>query len=230
MNKGLLNNSDNGIKGVLFDLDGTLADTIPDLVNAWKKAFKDYGIKIQTEDYCRLEGMKLLMIAKTICYRYGNFNENDFNKIIKLKDEYYMRDHKFRFYDGVPEIIEDLIKMNKKLAIVSASPKNKLYQTVPKTFRDKFDVIITMEDTLNGKPHPEPYLNAIEKLNLENLECIVVENAPLGIESAKNAGCYCIALSTTLNYDDLKKADIVLKNHAELREYLRRFKLGNGSI
>ena len=81
---------------------------------------------------------------------------------------------------------------------------------------NKFDVIISGDDTEKGKPNPEPYLAAMQKLNILPIESLVIENAPLGIQSAKTAGAYCIAITTTLGREYLKEADEVVKNHREL--------------
>lgn len=206
------------LKAILFDFDGTLADTMEDNFLAWKKAFQDYGIKIQREDYFLLEGMNLLGIAKTLGERSG-LDERIFPEIVNLKNKYYLKNNKFRFYTGAVKIIKE-IKKKKLIALVSGSPREKLEKTVPREFLDNFNTIVSGDDTVNGKPHPEPYLIAMKKLNLNPEECIVVENAPLGIKSAKSAGVYCIAITTTLDKEYLREADRIIKNHEELREII----------
>jgi beta-phosphoglucomutase-like phosphatase (HAD superfamily) len=63
-------------------------------------------------------------------------------------------------------------------------------------------------------------LKAVEMLKVNKDECIVIENAPLGVESAKRAGLYCIAIPTYVEPELLKDADVVLANHAMLKEYI----------
>lgn len=209
------------IKAILFDFDGTLADTMNDNFLAWKKVFSDFGIEIKKEDYFILEGMKVLEIAEQLSKKY-NQKINCENAVMS-KNEYYLNNNSFSLYSEILEIINLLVKNGKKLAIVSASPREKLEKTLPKKFLEKFDVVICSEDYFNGKPHPEPYLNAMKKLNLNPEECIVIENAPLGIKSAKASGAYCIALTTTLDKEHLKEADIILTNHKELKENLENY-------
>lgn len=208
-------------KAVLFDFDGVIADTMEDLFSAWKNAFSDFGIEIKKEDYFVLEGLKQVNVAKTLG---KNLNPDFYEEISKLKTRYYLENFKLIFYDHIYEIVDNLKKANKKLAIVSASPREKLEKTVPKDFLEKFDAVVCSEDYLNGKPNPEPYLTAMNKLNLNPEECIVIENAPLGIRSAKAAGIYCIALMTTLDEGYLKDADLIINNHKEL---LSLFSLDN---
>jgi beta-phosphoglucomutase len=87
-----------------------------------------------------------------------------------------------------------------------------------------FDVIITSEDTKNGKPAPDPYLMAIEKCGISKDNCYVVENGPLGIESAVNSGLTCLAVrgNSPLPESALKKAGatLVYRNISELRKHL----------
>ncbi|MBS3075009.1 HAD family phosphatase [Candidatus Pacearchaeota archaeon] len=206
-------------KAILFDFDGVLAETMEELFLAWKNAFFKFNLDIKKEDYFILEGMKVLEIAKAISKKYL-VNPNP-SEIVKLKDEYYFQNNRFKFYNGIISLVESLKKNGKSLAVVSASSKEKLEKTVPKDFLEKFDAVVCSEDYFNGKPDPEPYLTAMKNLNVSPEECIVVENAPLGIKSAKKAGAYCIALTTTLDKEYLKEANVILNNHEELISYLK---------
>ena len=206
-------------KAILFDFDGVLAETMEELFLAWKNAFFKFNLDIKKEDYFILEGMKVLEIAKAISKKYL-VNPNP-SEIVKLKDEYYFQNNRFKFYNGIISLVESLKKNGKSLAVVSASSKEKLEKTVPKDFLEKFDAVVCSEDYFNGKPDPEPYLTAMKNLNVSPEECIVVENAPLGIKSAKKAGAYCIALTTTHDKEYLKEANVILNNHEELISYLK---------
>ena len=79
-----------------------------------------------------------------------------------------------------------------------------------------FSAIITSDDVSFGKPNPEPYIKALNKLNLSSHQCIVIENAPLGIEAAKSAGITCFALETTLDRSYLTNADETFDSHLSL--------------
>ena len=70
---------------------------------------------------------------------------------------------------------------------------------------------MTGDEVQYGKPHPQPYLMGAIKLNLDPHQCLAVENAPLGVSSAKSAGMYCIGVSTTVSPDQLSKADEVIR-------------------
>ena len=82
--------------------------------------------------------------------------------------------------------------------------------------QEHFDFIITGDEVPRAKPYPDPYLTAAHHLELKPRQCMVVENAPLGIEAAKNAGMYCVAIVTTLGKEYLTSADLILQNIGEL--------------
>lgn len=204
------------IKGILFDFDGVLAETMQDLFNSWRYAFNRFGVEIKKENYFLLEGMKVIKIAEYLSKKY-NLDIQNASEILKLKNNFYLDNHSFNFYKGVEEFIELLNKEKILIGLVSASPKEKLEKTVPEKFLAKFNVIISGDDLELGKPHPDPYLTAAKNLNLAPSECLVVENAPLGIESAKNAGMYCIAIKSTLEEKFLNKADKIIDKFEDLR-------------
>jgi beta-phosphoglucomutase len=182
---------------------------------AWKKTFHEYGIEIKRDDYFPLEGLLLKEVAKNICKKYNLIC--DISNLVELKNKFYLANNKFRFYLGVEFLVKSL-KEKYKLALVSASPKEKIKKTVPKDFLNKFDAIISGDDVKNGKPDPEPYLNALKKLSIDKQNAIVIENAPLGIQSAKSAWIYCIAVASTLGEDSLKQADKIILNIENLKE------------
>jgi len=203
------------LRAVLFDFDGVLADTMQDNFSAWKKAFQNY-VSLKKEDYFPLEGMQLKEIAKTIAKKYNIIINAE--EIVNLKNKGYLEEHKFSLYPEVEKLV-DLLKKKFLLAIVSSSPREKLEKTVPNDFLKKFKVVISAEDAEKGKPNPEPYLKAIEKLRIKPEECVVIENSPFGIKSAKSAGIYCIAISSTLNKDYLKEADKVIDKISDLKRF-----------
>ncbi len=206
----------NKIKAILFDFDGVLAATMEDNFLAWQKAFKDYEIDIKKKDYFPLEGMKLIKIAKKISDKYKAHLDPEI--IVKLKSKYYLKNHSLVFYPKVEELI-DLLKRSKcLLALVSASPGEKLRRTIPAEFLKKFGRVVSEEDSKNGKPSPAPYLNAAKSLGISSKECIVVENAPLGIKSAKKAGMHCIAICSTLDKSFLSEADEIIDKFEDLEK------------
>lgn len=207
------------IKGILFDFDGVLAETGQDNFNAWKAAMKDFGIVLKGDEYYPLEGMPLKKIAAEYCEKF-RIDESMAEQIVGKKEDYYLKNRHFRLYPYVEELVGLLKSKRIKICLVTAALSSRLGNTVPREFLAKFDAVISGEKTKRGKPFPDPYLEGLAGLNLENTECIAVENAPLGIESAKAAGLYCIAICSTLDKPYLSKADKVIAEFKDLKKEL----------
>jgi beta-phosphoglucomutase len=78
-------------------------------------------------------------------------------------------------------------------------------------------VIVTGNDVKHGKPHPEPYLTSLKNLKMKPSDAVVIENAPFGIRSAKEAGLRCLALETSLPREYLREADAVYSSIKDLQ-------------
>ena len=107
-----------------------------------------------------------------------------------------------------------------KLAIVTGGGRDRVQRLIDEYFRGVFDAVITSDDVQHTKPYPEPYLKAAEKLKVAPANCVVIENAPLGIRSAKRAGMHVIAIETTLDRQFLKEADQITKDMFQVRSAL----------
>jgi beta-phosphoglucomutase-like phosphatase (HAD superfamily) len=83
-----------------------------------------------------------------------------------------------------------------------------------------FDLLVTKKDTANHKPHPEPYIKALQALPASTGSTIVIEDSPNGIVSAKKAGCKVYALATSFSIEKLSEADGVFKGYTELSAQL----------
>src|SRR5450631_52854 len=79
------------------------------------------------------------------------------------------------------------------------------------------NVLVTADDVVSGKPSPEPYLLAAKRLGMDPTRCVVIEDAPAGIASARAAGARVIGVTSTNSADKLAGADIVVERFADLR-------------
>ena len=96
------------------------------------------------------------------------------------------------------------------------SIRRNLNHVVPEEERNLFDVIVTSDLCTYGKPHPEPYLRAATALKIMPEHCLAVENAPMGIQSAKAAGIFTLAITSTLPAEYLKDADGIISNLSDI--------------
>ncbi|MEK7060637.1 MAG: HAD family phosphatase [Patescibacteria group bacterium] len=203
------------IKAVLFDYDGVLADTMRDNDIAWKNAFAKQGVTLGIMEYLLLEGMTPHAIATKLTKDHG-LSESVIADIIEDKKKYYKENNSFRLYPGVQKFITSLHHRGIKLALVSGAASHRIEEMTPKELLVLFDVIITADDEIASKPNPDPYLKALKKIGVSANEAVVVENAPLGIQSARAAAIYCIAVTSTLPEIVLKNADRVVQDFNEL--------------
>ena len=103
------------------------------------------------------------------------------------------------------------------MAIVTAGHLDQLKLSVPERFLKQFDALVTGDQVSRGKPDPEPYLRGAQELGMGPAECMAIENSPLGVQSAKQAGIYCIAICSTVGRDILIEADEILERFEDLR-------------
>lgn len=208
-------------KAVLFDLDGTLVRTMGAHFEAWRKACRDFGFEITKEDFFPLEGTNLLEGARIFCIKYG-VEEKYAESIVEHKKNYFLKifsNARPEFYPAVEKIITLLYAKKLPLGIVTASLKEQVKASLPGEFLENFSAVVTGEMIGQGKPHPDPYLKSAEFLRVDPKDCVAVENAPLGIKSAKSAGMYCVALAHTVSRDKLNEADVVLGVFEELSKF-----------
>lgn len=215
-------------KGVLFDYDGVIAVTMGDNFAAWMKAFMSYGIKIKKDDYFPLEGLGPNDIALQILRAYRQ-DINLAQQIAQAKADIYKKNTEGKGVKIYPFVSQALLFLSRRkipTALVTGAKRDRLEHSIPELIRF-FNYIVAAHDKIDGeeikgKPAPDPYLLAARKLDLNPKDCIAVENATLGIESAKLAGCYCVALTTTVGERELKRADKVFKSHKQLLEYFQK--------
>lgn len=203
-------------QGIIFDFDGVLAMTMEDNFEAWKKTFEPYDYAIDRHEFMLMEGKKLNDIAALYIERSHALANPD--GMVAEKDAYYLAHHSFAFYPGVESLIARLHSIGIPLGVATAATRARLDVSVPKKFLEQFNVIVSAETGGRGKPYPDPYAYAAHEMKLSPRECIVVENAPLGIESAKDAGAYCIAVASTLPKGDLSQADETVFSFEEVAE------------
>jgi haloacid dehalogenase superfamily, subfamily IA, variant 3 with third motif having DD or ED len=208
------------LKAIIFDVDGVLVDSMSFQADAWVETFREVGISITRKDIYELEGSNNKRLIKSIFEKAGKEPEPWQLEQLPEKKREALDFDKIKPFEGILDCLKKL-KRHFKLAMVSGSHSDTVSKVVKKFFPNCFDVVITGSDLERGKPDPDPYLKALEKLGLTKNECIVIENAPLGITAAKRAGLYCVAVASMLKPDELQHADLVLSDHSALLDYLK---------
>jgi beta-phosphoglucomutase len=209
------------IKAILFDFDGVIAETFSSHLAAWKEIFDPEGIVPTKEAILLNEGSSARNVAKAI----GRSNQRDFTDVqaahyAEQKNKIFRSKSRVRIFPEVPLLVEKACALKLKIGLVTGASMANLKAVVPAALLAKFDCIVKDGDTERNKPFPDPYLQAAQQLAVTPQECLVIENALLGIQSAKEAGTFCVALMTTLTEEHLLKADVLYNNHNELLDHL----------
>jgi beta-phosphoglucomutase len=208
------------LKAIIFDADGVLVDSMRFQADAWVKVFKEVDITITREDIYEIEGSNNRRLIELIFEKAGKEPEPWHLEQLPEKKREALEFDQIKPFEGILDCLKEL-KRHFRLALVSGSHADTINKVVNKYFSNCFDVVITGSDLERGKPDPDPYLKALEKLDLTRNECIVIENAPLGITAARRAGLYCVAVASMLEPEKVQHADIVLEDHAALFDYLK---------
>jgi beta-phosphoglucomutase len=200
---------------VMFDLDGTLVDTMDLHFECWSEALAEFGVFPNKQEFFEKEGKNLSELARD--YLGTEVSADKISSLLALKDRLFVARYKFELFDGAKDFIDLLIAKKIKTGIVTAGTRERFYKSVPPWFVELFDVFVFGDSTVRGKPHPDPYMCAFKACALEPTKGIVLENAPLGIEAAQKSGAYCVAIASTLPEQKLKKADITISKFSDIQ-------------
>lgn len=174
-------------KGLIFDLDGTLADTMPIHYIAWKNAAAKYGINFTPELFSELAGIPLYPTVEKLNHIFGkNIDPKEMGDLKEAEFENNM--HK------TPEIkiVTNLVRANHgkiPMAVGTGGARRLALKTLQIIGLEcYFDALVTSEDVAHYKPHPETFLKCAEQMRVPPEECQVFEDGILGIQAAQTAG------------------------------------------
>jgi HAD superfamily hydrolase (TIGR01509 family) len=182
-------------------MDGVLYDSMQGHVQAWHETMSAIGIASDPEDFYLLEGRTGHSTIDILFNRsFGrDATEAEKESIYARKTQRFVELKTCdKAMPGALAVLEKVKEAGLKRIIVTGSGQKTLYANLETHFPGFFDrkLMVTAYDVKFGKPHPEPYLMGLKKANLRPDEAIVIENAPLGVESAVAAGIYTIAVNT----------------------------------
>lgn len=204
---------------VIFDMDGVLIDSYRAHFESWRIVAAEEGLHITEEQFSRTFGRTSREIIAAL---WGDRTPGD-ERIRELDDrkEAAFRDlirDNFPIMPGAPELLDALHGEGFGVAIGSSGPPENVALTVEKLGRRHvFGAIITGKDVTRGKPDPQVFLLASERLGIPPQRCVVVEDAPPGIEAAHRAGMKAVGLASTGRTPEmLAQADWVVKSLHEL--------------
>jgi len=198
--------SDEVFEAVLFDMDGTLIDSTPAVMRSWTTWMHEFGLT--PEQLGRHHGMPSAAVVRAL------LAEDQHVEAIRRIDELELADvDDIVVLPGAAEALAALKSAKSAIATSCARPlagaRIESAQLVPPS------VLVTVDDVRHGKPAPDPYLEAARRLDADPRRCLVVEDAPKGLEAGHAAGCFTLAVVTTTAREDLH-ADAVVEDLAEV--------------
>ena len=180
-------------EAIIFDMDGVIVDSMPYHFLAWYEALRPLGIRVSCFDVYSKEGERWEKTLKNFLKRANmEPSEKILKRIFASRTKVFRNNFKRLVFKGVEEFLTCLKRRGYPLGLVTGTPTKEIKEILPRKIERFFDYIVAGDHVKRGKPYPEPYLKAAEGLGVEPSECIVVENAPFGIESAKKAGMFCM--------------------------------------
>lgn len=198
----------NKIKAILFDMDGVLIDAKDWHYEALNKALGLFGVEISRYDHLHtFDGLPTKVKLKILSKRYY-LPEELHLFISQMKQIYtteliYQKCHPMFHHEYA---LSKLHNAGYKIAVCSNSIKQTIELMMDRADLTKYlDVIVSNEDVKKAKPDPEMYLTAMDKLNMQPNECIVVEDNPNGVIAGKNSGANVLEVATVydVNYNNI---------------------------
>ncbi|MBR5653355.1 MAG: HAD-IA family hydrolase [Prevotella sp.] len=208
-------------QAVLFDMDGVLFNSMPNHAHSWHKSMTECGLEMSEKDAYLFEGMRGVETIKQLAREqwHRELNDDEAQQLYQIKCDYFAACPPAQKMTGVEELMTWLHDHGYAIGVVTGSGQHSLLDALEQTFLGLVhkQYIVTAFDVLHGKPSPEPYLAGLKKVGVDATQAIVVENAPLGVQSAVAAGIFTIAVNTGPLPDEILKeagADIVVKDMA----------------
>jgi beta-phosphoglucomutase len=202
------------IRGVLFDMDGVLADSEQYICKAAIMMFAEIGLNVKPHDFKPFVGTGENRYIGGVAEKYRL--KVDIEKVKARTYEIYrtiIRGN-LKPLPGATSMVDMCRNKGLKLALATSADTVKMEANLTEIgiAPELFDAIITGLDVVNKKPFPDIYILAAERIGLPPEECLVVEDAMSGIKAAKSAGCRCLAVATSFERSVLSGADWICES------------------
>ena len=198
-------------KAVIWDMDGVIVDTALYHLEAWQAAFQKRGVNFTEADFRHGFGQRNDSIIRGILG--ADVSSSQVDAISREKEESFRRSivGRLRPLPGVTGLMTALKEQGFKMALASSAPIENIHLVIRTlNIGSCFEAIVCDKDVTEGKPSPQAFLLAAERLGVEPGKCVVIEDAITGVTAAKRAGMYCLAVTNTHPRRCLMEADLVV--------------------
>jgi len=204
--------------GVIFDMDGVLVDSYGPHFESWQGMAAERGLSV-TEEQFRATFGRTSRESMATFWGPGRYRDEEIRLMDHRKEELFREilARKIPIMPGARELLAALREAGFRLAVGSSAPPENLKAVLKHFDDDAFDAVVSGADVQRGKPDPQVFMTAAARLRIPPEWCVVIEDAPAGIQAAKAAGAACIGLASTgRTRDSLAEADLVVDQLAEL--------------
>ena len=217
------------LKGIIFDLDGTLIDSKVAHVKAWIEACKLIGLgKLKDEDVVKHFGKTSIAIAEALLKEHG-VDVKLAPRLADLKDKLFFEKYYklVKPYEFLNELLRFLKERQVRICIVSSNPREAIFKILRfLSIVDYVDCVVGQDEVKEGKPSPEPILLALKRLKLEPKEVIVVGDSIYDVIAAKRANIIAVGVThSSKSPNELKEAGAlsVVRDLKELFNFLKSY-------
>ena len=187
-------------RAALIDMDGTLYDSMKNHTAAWHRLITEAGIPCTREEFYLYEGRTGASTINHLVNRARGRDATDEEKahLYQLKTVYFNELPPVQPMPGAATMLSLLKEVGMRRVLVTGSGQNSLISRIDTNFPGIFEpgMRVTSRDVTHGKPHPEPFIRAMQLARVSPSQSIVIENAPLGIEAGDRAGAFTIGVTT----------------------------------
>ena len=199
-------------RAFIFDMDGTIVDNMAFHTKSWVAFFEQRGHTIDADEFFRNTAGR--QGHEIMSHYMGQHLTKEESALLDEEKEALYRElyaPHLETVAGFDQLIEEAQEQGVKLAVATAAPPANIVFTLDGLdLRRHFDAVVGAADVARGKPNPDVFLLAAERCGAEPENCIVFEDAPLGVEAARRAGMRCVVLTTTLPAEAFKDFDNVI--------------------
>lgn len=214
------------LKAVIFDHDGTLVDSESTHYQLWNKLLAQYGVSVSEDDYMRrYSGMPTQANARDLWQRFQlPITIDDLVRQKLAYSDAYLAEQGFPLMTGAKQAIHYFQALNLPLAVVTGAGRDEVRQSLTHhALVDAFKTIISCNDVKQGKPSPEGYLLALERLGVKASEALAFEDTEHGVNAAHAAGIPVIAIPNAMSErHDFRHASYVATGWQDAVEQARR--------
>ena len=210
------------IKAILFDMDGVVIDSEKLYSQSEEKLLSKYGVKFDDSDWLKIKGCTEKQFYDFV---YSKFNISIQREELMSQGKEFLKNiftNHLQYMAGFNALYLDLKEKYKLALVTSTGPELVDHVNGLLSINKKFDIVINSSHTKQHKPNPEPYLTAMNYLNVQPSECLVIEDSIQGIKAGKAAGCYVIAIEGSLDKKYLEDANYIISNFDELKKIFNK--------